>query len=400
MLKGLLLSGPMYFTKLDVASCYQSMLIPCDPNSPRFVFHVRYPGGRLQAFRLLHLPFGWNASPVLCQRRVAAAVSPAVDRMGASSMIYIDDALIFSRDPDTAELGALVGAQGLRGEILVPHPTESDFEAKPTVTWIGKVVSSRPASISPTVGAARSTIVHTALAMCASMSTLSRQRLTGTLVWAGCQHRLQLPFLQHVHRFRPPRPARPPPSVVDAAVAAAVVSAIPWSGQDVVELPIDGRPRVFFDGVASPSFATAAVFAPPDFAEVLPLPCGTDQQQAEMEAATLAIECAAHLGLSYPVLIGDSASALGSVRRMTCPAGLTRRGDALRRAALSVLRSSVAFSLAWVPGNGPRRNPADPISRVRADAPCRIQRGHPAHAEALRLAASCDPVPIARLFAR
>eukprot|EP00660_Eupelagonema_oceanica_P019291 gene19291-biopygen22727 len=217
------------------------------------------------------------------------------------------------------------------------------------------------------------------------------------LVWAGSQHRLHLPFLQYLHRFSPPRPARPPPSVVHAALSAAVLAALPWIGQGPIDLPLYERPRVFFDGVASPTRAAAAVFVPPSFAFWCPLPPGTDQQQSEIDAAALAVACAAALRGQRPVIVGDSTSALFSLCRMSCPSRLLQRGNALRRIALTVLASELTYSLAWVPGSGPARNPADPVSRIEAPGPTLLQCGDPALCEALALSQVCDPTALFHL---
>eukprot|EP00660_Eupelagonema_oceanica_P014620 gene14620-biopygen44127 len=388
MLKEQLLRAPLYFCTLDVASCYQSMRLPPGPVAPQFIFHVRDPDGTLRAFRLLHIPFGWNASPVICQRRTAAAIGPRVHRIGAWSLVYLDDSLVFSRHPSVAERAGHAAAQGLRDDGLNPHPTKTNLSASTDTVWIGKAIKSCPPFIGPTKQAARNAIAATALSLCAPMSRLARQRMTGTLVWAGSQHRLHLPFLQSVHRFLPPRPARPPPSVVDAALSAAVLAALPWTGQGPVDLPLHGRPHVFFDGVASPTRATAAIFVPPSFAFVSPLPPGTDQQQSEIDAAALAISCAAVLPDKRPVLVGDSSSALFALRRLSCPSRLLRRGDALRSIALTILASGLTYSLAWVPGSGSARNPADPVSRIEAPGPTRLQCGDPALCEARALHSS------------
>eukprot|EP00662_Eupelagonemidae_sp_cell21_P052913 gene52914-biopygen63963 len=344
MLKRLLLTGPLYFATLDVASCYQSMRLPSGDGPPLFIFHTRGADGALRAFRLLHLPFGWNASPILCQRRTQAAMEPPARRQGGWALIYLDDGLVFARDPTTTSRAGKASERGLRANHFVPHPSKTDLTPRTATTWIGKSIQSQPASIAPTLSAAQNALAYTTLRLCMPMSLHQRQRLTGNLVWAGSQHSLHLPFLQHVHRFRPRRPMRPPRSVVDSALKATVIAALPWTGQGFVDLPLEGRPRVFFDGVASPTRASAAVLVPPDFAVVAPLPQATDQQQAELDAAHLALTCAAHLGLQRPVVIGDSTSALGSLRRMSCPARLLHRGDTLRCMALCVIAAEMSFT--------------------------------------------------------
>eukprot|EP00665_Eupelagonemidae_sp_cell47_P017965 gene17965-biopygen11563 len=137
-LKELLLTGPLYFCALDVSSCYQSMRLPDDTSTPPFVFHVRDPERGTRAFRLLHLPFGWNASPVVCQRRTTAAIDPPVRRVGAWFLVYLDDALIFSRHFEDAERAAHAAAQGLRQHSLIPHPVKSCLSPATEIAWTGK----------------------------------------------------------------------------------------------------------------------------------------------------------------------------------------------------------------------------------------------------------------------
>eukprot|EP00664_Eupelagonemidae_sp_cell27_P007995 gene7995-1544_t len=82
--------------------------------------------------------------------------------------------------------------------------------------------------------------------------------LTGVLAWATCQHRFALPFLSAVHRWFPRFPRTPPPPVADAALLAALLSAVPWRGEGLLDLPLAGRPIMYSDGVASRDRAAAA----------------------------------------------------------------------------------------------------------------------------------------------
>eukprot|EP00662_Eupelagonemidae_sp_cell21_P026022 gene26022-21038_t len=92
-LKELLLAGPLFFCTLD--------------------------RGRVRGFRFLHLPFGWNASPVVCQRRTSAAILPPVGvHLGAWALVYLDDALVFARAAALSERAAAAAAQGLRDDDL------------------------------------------------------------------------------------------------------------------------------------------------------------------------------------------------------------------------------------------------------------------------------------------
>ena len=54
----------------------------------------------------------------------------------------------------------------------------------------------------------------------------------------------------------------------------------------------------------------------------------------------------------------DEVSALGALRRLSCPTRLHARAELLQRAAAVVLRSGLTASLGWCP------NPADPPSRA------------------------------------
>ncbi len=107
--------APKYWILFKYKSCYQSMQFDSkEPTSPCFVFHIRGFDGVVRAYRLLHLPFGWNAAPVICQRRTTSAIVPKAKRAGASALVYMDDALVYSRYRSTTEKAASEGAIGLR----------------------------------------------------------------------------------------------------------------------------------------------------------------------------------------------------------------------------------------------------------------------------------------------
>ncbi len=95
------------------------------------------------------------------------------------------------------------------------------------------------------------------------------------------------------------------------------------------------------------------------------LPAGTDQQTAELAAGVLALRLAAALGLRHPVVAGDSASALGAMRRLSCGAWQPGRAALLQGLAVAILRTDVGASLAYCPGD---QNPADSPSRAPGTA--------------------------------
>ena len=73
--KPLLCRGPCWFVVADIANFYPSLRLPAS-GAPPFVFHVSFPPG-VRAFRFNHLPFGWDASPLLAQEASRAFSLPA-----------------------------------------------------------------------------------------------------------------------------------------------------------------------------------------------------------------------------------------------------------------------------------------------------------------------------------
>ncbi len=223
---------------------------------------------------------------------------------------YIDDNLYMGRDPHTATAAGKAATEALRREGFIPHPVKTDLTALTERTWLGKVVRStaggRDACIRPDDGTALDTIAVALIALAAPLSVKRRQQFTGALTWASIHSRFAFPFLGPLHRWHPLRAAPPQDAVVAAGVLAAVLAAIPWAGEGHVALPLRlpcGRPVVFFDGVASDSWAGAAAFTSAGGvprAVVEPLPVGTDQQHAELCGAVLALRLAAALRLHPP----------------------------------------------------------------------------------------------------
>ncbi len=253
----------------------------------------------------------------------------------------------------------------------------------------------RPPSVAPTDQAAVDAVAVTVLNVSQPISRRRRQCLTGVLAWATCQHRLALPFMSALHRWAPLHAATPPQSVVDAANLSALIAVVPWRGEGFVELPLDSRPVVFFDGVASRSRATAAAYFAPDRAVAFPLPVGSDQQHAELAAAVLAVYFAVYLGLRLPVFAGDSTSALGALRKMSCPARCPERAALLQDVAWAMLSSGIGGSLAHVPGEC---NPADPISRAQVSPSGALLISASDLAVAARRARSCRLSPAAAVL--
>jgi hypothetical protein len=235
-------------------------------------------------------------------------------------------------------------------------------EPSTTAVWLGKELSALPnPRVAPTAAAASDALALAAIALALPMSRWRRQQLTGSLAWAGAQHRLGLPFLAPLHRWNP-RVARPVDDhALAAGLLAAVLAALPWHGQGFVDLPFAGRPVVYFDGVARPRGAVAAAFCPPAAVWRLFLPAGADQQDAELAAGVLAVKLAVALGLVRPVIAGDSSSALGAMRKLSCGASLPGRAGMLQDLAIVLLRSGVTASLGYCAG---AENPADAPSRA------------------------------------
>ena len=71
-----------------------------------------------------------------------------------------------------------------------------------------------------------------------------------------------------------------------------------------------------------------------------------NQQQAELVAGVLAVQLAVALGLRRPVVAGDSASALGSTRKISCGAWVPGRAEALQALAVTLLRGGLTASRA------------------------------------------------------
>eukprot|EP00665_Eupelagonemidae_sp_cell47_P011585 gene11585-220_t len=358
-IKPLLLNHEMSLCVLDIANAFPSIRLPVHPFCPYFVYHVR-DGGLLRAFRLLHLPLGWDLSPAICQRVVASLVEPAVRRHGGWAFVYLDDVLVMAAVPVSPQPSAVGIAANMRERGFVPHPRNV---AGPGLMAVRALPS---ACIAPTDGAGADTIAVTVATLALPLCRRRREHLTGCLAWAGAQHRLALPFLGPLHRWNPDSARLEFDGAMAAGLFAAVVAVVPWRGQGWCDLALDGgRPVVYFDGVARPGGAVGAAFFPPSTAWRFELPAGTDQQQIELAAGVAAVELAAALRLRRPVIAGDSASALGAMRRLTCGAWLPGRAALLQRLSIAFLRSGVTASLAWVPGAD---NPADPPSRAGGGA--------------------------------
>jgi len=353
-IKPLLRDRPL-FVIADVASYYQSLRLP--DSAPSFIFHTDTPGG-VRAFRLLHLPFGWDAAPFIAQRLSEAIVRP-LRRPGVFPFPYLDDILILGRDHASAAAAGRALDSALRAKRLFPNPKKTHLDPARSVEWLGKVLHSDPPSIAPQHTAAGDAIALAVLLTSAPLSAWKRGHLTGCLVWATAQHRLALPFLGSLHRWNPPHPLTPPRSLARAAITAAVVASVPWRDTGICSAVSPGV-SIFFDGVASPSGAAAAAFLPPSVAIRIPLPLGTDQQQAELAAALLALRLA--LPLPCATLVGDSTSALGGLRRLSTAAANAPRLRLLEEVAWTLLASRGRISLAWLPS---ALNPADPIVRDR-----------------------------------
>eukprot|EP00664_Eupelagonemidae_sp_cell27_P001140 gene1140-1372_t len=174
-------------------------------------------------------------------------------------------------------------------------------------------------------------------------------------MWAGgSQHRLNLPSLAPLHRWDPCVARAVHDRALEAGLLSAVVAAPPWRGQGFVDLPLDGRPRVYFDG-------------------------GRARAYIELAAGVLALRLAVDL-----VLIGDSASALGALRRTSTGAWAPGRAELLQRAAVAVLRSGLtASSLS---------SPADPPSCARGFERV-LCANHRALVTARGVAVSCFDLP-------
>ncbi len=220
------------------------------------------------------------------------------------------------------------------------------------------------------------------------MDRWRRQHLTGSLTWAGAQHRLGLPFLAPLHRWSPRFARQVPGNVLASGLLAAVLAVLPWTGQGFVDLPFAGRPVVFFDGVARSHGAVAAAFCPPAAVWRVFLPAGSDQQDAELAAGVLAVELAIALRLTRPVIAGDSSSALGAMRKLSCGASLPGRAGMLQALAVALLRSGLTASLAYCAGV---ENPADAPSR--APGGCTLPWDCEAMREARARARSCSIWP-------
>ncbi len=257
------------------------------------------------------------------------------------------------------------------------------------MTWLGKELSGCPhPRIAPTEWAAVDAVALTLVALALPLDRRRRQHLTGSLAWAGMQHRFALPFLAPLHRWGSvfPRPVHD--VVLASGLLAAVLAALPWIGQGWIDLPLRGRPVVFFDGVARPSGAVAAAFFPPFANWRIALPVGTDQQAAELWGGLLAVRLAVALGLDRPVIAGDSSSALGAMRKMSCPAGVPGRAELLQHLAITLLRGELTASLAYCPGP---QNPADPPSRAAGG--CFLPATCEAIREARARASTCHVIP-------
>ena len=79
---------PVYMAKLDISSCFSSLLLP-----PlwRHIFRVQV--GHL-CYYWTRLPFGWACAPIVCQSVVTALVRAALFGIIMLHLVYLDDVLL------------------------------------------------------------------------------------------------------------------------------------------------------------------------------------------------------------------------------------------------------------------------------------------------------------------
>ena len=77
-----------------------------------------------------------------------------------------------------------------------------------------------------------------------------------------------------------------------------------------------------------------------------PFHARTEQQHSEPHGALLALRLASVFNFTLPVIVGDSTSALGALRRMSCSAAMVARQGLLQEIAWHVIESRIGYTLA------------------------------------------------------
>ena len=105
---------------LDIANLFPSLRLP-QRCKPYFVFHAQ-DGPQRRAFRMEHLPMGWDAAPLLAQNVSERIAGKAQQDFAGFIKVYLDDFLAVAADPGAAQRAGAKLRDGIRSEGGVAHP--------------------------------------------------------------------------------------------------------------------------------------------------------------------------------------------------------------------------------------------------------------------------------------
>ena len=358
-------------TKLDIENAYWGTWMPKGMENC-FVFE--YSG---KMFSLLTLPYGWNRSPWIFQKKLGECITQSLN--GGHTVIlnfqYIDDVLLLGNDFDRLRIATLELCEAIRNKGW--HLSKKKVITTPckSLTWLGKVVTIMDDCIR--VSIANDTLIEIMaliLWVCAKpFAGKVLSSLNGLLSWCSLHSRLGLPFLHAGHVFLKNDAyiyPHPPQQVRAQLVKALWYVALPADKQAIVPAtsPKLGVPWIFADAAAVTGFGGLVVSLPDsDHIEIFskPLPCdmhGEENQQiAELYMLKRAAIHAKSNGWSEFVYIGDNLATLWSGKKMSAPCSMSRRARVLRQIAMLFDNNywctiRLAHTVSFL-------NPADPPSR-------------------------------------
>jgi len=356
-----------FLTKIDLANCYWSILIP-----PEVQGHFSLSAGTT-VYATRRLPFGWKWSPVLCQQFVHSLLTPAL-RLLPTILQFYDDILLFHPDSPwltcvTEYVVYLLQAAGL---LISPksalHPVRE-------LVWLGKHISSLDGIIANLSIKVAKALVATFYLRYQQPYRRSLAKLLGAVQWLTSPSKHAAPFLAAAYStLHHTTTCRKIPFNVWKSLLFGVLTCT-LSARAHKPLPSPLLPVLFTDAAPTSTAAYCVAAYSSSFATSAPTPSWiTTLNQAELYGVFHSLRQAALRRLTMLNLTTDSTYVFFTLTRWQCPSQNPTCTRILRRIWRLALFYQLNFTVSLVPSG---HNDADILTRSSPDTciPNLLKRG-------------------------
>jgi hypothetical protein len=344
---------------VDLSNAYWSMVLP---EGFQESFRFRLEGTN---YSLLRLPFGWKASPVLCQR-ILEYFLLGLDVGEVLVLLYIDDFMVVGLDKDRVRGVTMNWVQVLESKGFKVSP-KSILEPTGLLKFLGKKVDLVGGGLLNLEGGLQQGLVRWLGLAVGKCTRLSLDRCMGKLRWLARPHMASAPFVAGAFAhslWGPSSMSRTPVSVLRGLACLLGLGVLGWSVPKQVPQEWSWDRVVFADSARQGPDQVWGLFSQGFGSRLGDCDFAKTQQSGELEGLEAAIRVASSRGLLNLILVGDNVPSILQLVNLKASIGLTSQQRILRRVIYRVFSMRMTVWLFWCPGV---LMPADPISRCKVE---------------------------------